>query len=105
MKKEIKLILVIVMIITIFVFDNRIIAETLSKKEAISHNGIDFFRKQIGGNNAYSISGVNVTAPLSSSEEDGPTNWLHLQVFQTDTRFNSVETSDGSYQVTMSRYK
>ena len=47
MKKEIKLILAIVMIITIFVFDNRIIAETLSKKEAISHNGIDFFRKGI----------------------------------------------------------
>ena len=90
MKKEIKLILAIVMIITIFVFDNRIIAETLSKKEAISHNEIDFFRKQIGGNNAYSISGVNVTAPLSSSEEDGPTNCTAIAETQDNVCYANI---------------
>lgn len=90
MKKGNKLILAIIMIITIFVFNNRIDAETLSKKEKISHNGVDFFRKQIGGNNAYSISGINVPAPLSSSEEDGPTNCTVMAETQDNVCYANI---------------
>ena len=74
MKKGSKILLITTMLITMFSFKNVIPAETISKKEAISYNGTDFFRKQIGGNNAYCISGFNTPAPLTSTEDGGPTN-------------------------------
>ena len=75
MKKGSKffLLVVILFIICSFITDINVNALTLSKKEELEYNGVSFYRKQIGGSNVYSISGLATPAPLSQEEEGGPT--------------------------------
>ena len=73
MKKGSKIFLALVMLITMFAYKIEIDAETLSSKVETNYNGTTFYRKQIGGSNAYCISGFSVPAPLMEGEDGGPT--------------------------------